>query len=629
MTFRISIRYPGRICGCAVWNTASRRLRLAGALAPLLCLLLTAARPGGAPRQAAPRVTVRINHRFSGVPLRMDDVSLLTAAGDDLSVSRLAYLVSDVALLRSDGSRVDLPSGPFYLNPAEGRLSFTLTGVPAGSYSGLAFQIGLEPKTNHSDPAHYPAGHPLNPLVSRLHWGWQGGYVFLAMEGSYTASDGRLRGYSYHLGNDANRTAITLAGRLDVAGDTDASVDFDVDRLFGGISPSPAHGADSTHSAPGDALAARLKSNLATAFAWRGAEAASSPGLEPARGPAGSEPAKSVVPLPTPASTHPFPFRVPEGLPQPDLPADNPLTREGVSLGRKLFVDKRLSGNATQSCASCHRPDAAFSDSGRPRSAGIDHLPGTRRTMPLFNLAWSGPYTWDGRRARLREQALAPIVNRREMHASLDHVTAILLRDHDYPALFHSAFGSAGITPVKVGLALEQYLLTLTSTDSKFDRASRGIVKFTDEEKRGLLLFITEYDPARGRVGADCFHCHGGNMFSDYRYANNGIDDRFADRGRAMVTGREADLGKFKTPSLRNVAVTAPYMHDGRFKTLEQVVDHYTRGVHRTASLDPNIAKHPDSGMALTAADKKALVAFLKTLTDYKYLSGARHGRVP
>jgi cytochrome c peroxidase len=290
-----------------------------------------------------------------------------------------------------------------------------------------------------------------------------------------------------------------------------------------------------------------------------------------------------------------------------------------VALGKRLFFDRRLSGDTTQACASCHRPEAAFSDHGHARSRGIDGLPGTRRTMPLFNLAWSGPYTWDGRRTRLRDQALAPVANTREMHASLSRVISRLQADHDYPALFARAFGDRQVTAARIGLAIEQYLFTLISADSKFDRASRGQAPFTDREKRGLLLFITEYDPARGRIGADCFHCHGGNLFSDYRYANNGLDATFRDRGRALVTHRDADLGKFKTPSLRNVAITGPYMHDGRFKTLEQVIDHYTSGVYRTATLDPNIAKHPDTGMVLSAADKRALVAFLKTLTDTRY----------
>ena len=138
----------------------------------------------------------------------------------------------------------------------------------------------------------------------------------------------------------------------------------------------------------------------------------------------------------------------------------------------------------------------------------------------------------------------------------------------------------------------------------------------TEEEKRGFQLFSTEYDPRRGQFGADCFHCHGGALFQSQTFANNGLDSEFADIGRAKVTGRESDTGKFAVPSLRNVALTGPYMHDGRFTTLEEAVAHYCTGVKRSTTLDPNLAKHPNGGVPLTEADQKALVAFLKSLTD-------------
>jgi cytochrome c peroxidase len=181
------------------------------------------------------------------------------------------------------------------------------------------------------------------------------------------------------------------------------------------------------------------------------------------------------------------------------------------------------------------------------------------------------------------------------------------------------------VTAERVALALEQFLLTLISQDSKFDRASRKIETLTAEERRGLELFVTEHDPARGLRGADCFHCHGGNLFTSGQLANNGLPALGAtggkgDEGRFDVTGNEADRGKFKVPSLRNVAATGPYMHDGRFATLEEVVEHYDRGVQRSATLDPNLAKHPASGLGLSAEDKRALVAFLKTLTDETFL---------
>jgi len=190
----------------------------------------------------------------------------------------------------------------------------------------------------------------------------------------------------------------------------------------------------------------------------------------------------------------------------------------------------------------------------------------------------------------------------------------------NYPELFATAFGSPEITSEKIGLALESFLLTLTSFDSKFDRAIRGDETLSDAEKRGFELFITEYDPRREQYGADCFHCHGGALFQSQTFANNGLDSESKDLGRAKITGKDSDKGKFSTPSLRNIAITAPYMHDGRFATLQEVVEHYSTGVKRSATLDPNLAKHPDGGIRLSKEDKAALVAFLLTLTDEKYI---------
>jgi cytochrome c peroxidase len=238
--------------------------------------------------------------------------------------------------------------------------------------------------------------------------------------------------------------------------------------------------------------------------------------------------------------------------------------------------------------------------------------------MPLFNLAWKTSFFWDGRAPSLRAQTLEPIQDHAEMDESLDRVVR-KLQSAGYAEDFGAAFRPPEITPEKVGLALEAYLLTLTSFDSRFDRALRGGGELSAEERRGLELFMTEYDPRRGLEGADCFHCHGGALFQSQLFANNGLDVRPADRGRGKITGRPGDEGRFSTPSLRNIAVTAPYMHDGRFATLEEVVRHYSTGVQRSPTLDPNLAKHPDGGLNLSAADQRALVAFLKTLTDRRW----------
>jgi cytochrome c peroxidase len=256
-------------------------------------------------------------------------------------------------------------------------------------------------------------------------------------------------------------------------------------------------------------------------------------------------------------------------------------------------------------------------------SRGVGGEIGTRNAPALENLAWKNSFFWDGRAKTLREQVLQPIQNPIEMHESLANAVAKISADTNYPRLFANAFGSPQITSDKIARALEQFLLVQVSFDSKFDRVLNGRANFTAQEQRGFELFNTEYDPYHGQFGADCFHCHGGPLLQSQDFANNGLDSAFYDLGRYSITKRAGDAGKFAVPSLRNVAVTAPYMHDGRFRTLEEVVEHYCTGMKRSATLDPNLAKHPDGGVPLSVDDKKALVAFLKTLTDEKYLRPA------
>jgi cytochrome c peroxidase len=208
-----------------------------------------------------------------------------------------------------------------------------------------------------------------------------------------------------------------------------------------------------------------------------------------------------------------------------------------------------------------------------------------------------------------------PIQDHGEMDEKLDRVVEKLRAHADYPALFERAFSPPGITPEKLALAIENFLLSLVSGGAKFDRYMRQQTELTPEEKRGFELFFLEFEPRTGQGGADCFHCHGGAFFTDHQFHNNGLGDE-KDLGRFAITQRESDRGKFATPGLRNVARTAPYMHDGRFATLEEVIGHYNRGVKRSPTLDPNLAKHPASGLGLSDADVRALVAFLHTLTD-------------
>ena len=328
--------------------------------------------------------------------------------------------------------------------------------------------------------------------------------------------------------------------------------------------------------------------------------------------------ARMPSPLVAPSAT-PYHLTISQFAPSPNFPRDNPVTGEGVALGSQLFFDRRLSENNRQNCAACHRPREAFAEPRR-FSRGVEGNIGTRNAMPLLNLAWKSSFFWDGRAATVREQVLQPIQNPIEMHETLPNVVAKISADNDYHRLFSNAFGSAEITPNRIARALEQFLLVQVSFDSKFDHVLNGQAKFTAEEQRGFNLFHTEYDPQRGQYGADCFHCHGGVLLQSQSFANNGLDSTFRDMGLYKTTKRNGDQGKFSVPTLRNVAVTAPYMHDGRFRTLEEVVEHYCTGMVRSATLDPNLAKHPNRGVPLNAADKSALVAFLRTLTDEKFL---------
>ncbi len=570
---------------------------------------------------SAADLTLVVEPRWKDAALSVPSGLLLNDAGQEIRLTRLALLVSDVELQRADGSRVRLDGQYGFIEAASGRWTITMRGVPEGAFVGLEFNVGVPANVNHADPGAWPAGHALHPLVNGLHWSWQGGYVFAAIEGRWRERGGEEasaaageRGFSYHLATDARlmRTGFRADYRVD--GATAIRLALDLARVLAPLRLAGDDGSESTHSAADDALAPRIGSALERAWFWLEAVPART------RRATESAPTDDVARRVSGGTGTPFAFTVPAGFPQPDLPADNPLTVEGIALGEALFFDARLSMNGAQSCASCHAPTRAFSDSvALSRGARGDR--GARNAMPLFNLAWSPGYAWDGSQPRIRDQALAAWTNPIEMAASPAEIVAALACDDGLAGQFRAVFGDEAITADRVTLALEQYLLTLVAADSKFDRALRGAAELTAEERRGFELFATEYDPARGKRGADCFHCHGGALFTDFGVRNNGLDLVALDAGRAGVTASAADAGKFKTPSLRNVAVTGPYMHDGRFATLEEVVAHYDHGVQRAAALDPNLAKHPANGLALSKADQAALVAFMLALTEERHSS--------
>jgi len=297
-------------------------------------------------------------------------------------------------------------------------------------------------------------------------------------------------------------------------------------------------------------------------------------------------------PQPQTETLTPYHLYSPPYFPQLIIPADNPLTVEGIALGRKLYYDTILS-NDGRACASCHTPQYAFS-SPIPNS------------MPHFNLAWNNKFLWNG----LVEGKLEDIMAF-EVNVFFNTDISKLNNNALYPALFKKIYNVDVITSKQVAYALAQFIRTQSSTNSKFDKYLRYETMLTPSEMNGFVLYNTEK--------GDCFHCHSLGLFNDNAYHNNGNDSVFigVNQGHYEVTGNTSDMGKFKTPSLRNVELTAPYMHDGRFATLEEVVEHYNSGVKHSSTLDPIFSK-PNHlfGLQLSDQEKTDLVVFLKTLTD-------------
>jgi cytochrome c peroxidase len=315
----------------------------------------------------------------------------------------------------------------------------------------------------------------------------------------------------------------------------------------------------------------------------------------------------------------PYKLIIPSGLPAMQVPADNPLTEEGVELGRRLFYDPILSGNNTISCASCHKQEFAFTDSSNQFSIGIDGVNGTRNAMPIMNLGYQRRFFWDGGAADLESQVIGPIQNPVEMHEDLKGMIAELNAHKEYPELFNRVFGSSTITTPMVMRAIAQFERTLISGNSKFDQVKRGEVSFTTQEARGRDLFETEEK-------GDCTHCHSlGSTFSDFEFRNTGLDSITVDAGRAMITFLATDSGKFKTPSLRNIALTAPYMHDGRFRTLEECIDHYNTNFRYTKNLDGSLGIRKKG--QLNTQEKADLIAFLHTLTDHEFITNPKFAK--
>ncbi|HLP33499.1 MAG TPA: cytochrome c peroxidase [Bacteroidia bacterium] len=284
---------------------------------------------------------------------------------------------------------------------------------------------------------------------------------------------------------------------------------------------------------------------------------------------------------------------------------DNPLSSEGIALGKQLFYDPLLSSDSTVACASCHHLEMAFSDGGKGFSTGVNGKQGRRNAPGVFNVLWHPHFMADGGVNHLEVMPLAPITDTLEMNEKISTVNQKIQRSKFYPALFKTAFGSDSITTRKVMLALAQFMGSIISADARYDQVKAGKAKFTQEEKQGEKLFMQQ-----------CSGCHSGVLFTDFSFRNNGLSTDFSDPGRARVTSNESDKGKFKVPSLRNVALTAPYMHDGRFASLNEVLNHYRNPMKQSATLD----KEQLSKIDLSDEESKAVIAFLHTLTDSGFI---------
>lgn len=340
----------------------------------------------------------------------------------------------------------------------------------------------------------------------------------------------------------------------------------------------------------------------------------------------------------------PYQIRIPKSFPtRMNIPADNPMTVEGIELGRYLFYDGRLSGrtepDSMMSCGTCHIQSNSFECGiNHPkyvggRTFGIKGLYTPHYMLPLINLVWNeSGYLWSGLisennpqnvKRNIEDLVWIGITAPHEMAGDTNKTKALIQKTNGYPELFEKAFGSRTVTMHNISRAIAQFIRTLISSDSKFDRYMRGEQQLTTKELNGYVLFMTEN-------GADCFHCHGGDgnpLFTTNLFYNNGKDSVFSDpRDRYSVTGITSDRGAYKATTLRNIDLTGPYMHDGRFKTLDDVIDFYSEGIIWSPNVHPLMHHAYDGGIHLTKSEKADLITFIKTLHDDSFLTNPSFG---
>lgn len=309
---------------------------------------------------------------------------------------------------------------------------------------------------------------------------------------------------------------------------------------------------------------------------------------------------------------HPLSLEVPAGFPAPQYSfTGNPLTQEGFELGRKLFYDGRLSKDGNFPCASCHQQFAAFATFDHSLSHGFNNQFTTRNAPGLFNLAWLKEMHWDGGIANMEVQPLAPLTAPNEMAEDINNVIKKLEQDDTYPRLFAAAFGDATINSQRMLFAITQFVGSMVSANSKYDKVKQGQASFSLTEQNGYTIFQSK-----------CVSCHPEPLFTDNSFRNAGlpVDPFINDYGRMGITNNPEDSLKFKVPSLRNVALTFPYGHDGRFSSITSVLDHYSSGIQNSPTLDPLLKNK----IPLTNAEKFYLLEFLKTLSDSTFINDKR-----
>jgi cytochrome c peroxidase len=298
----------------------------------------------------------------------------------------------------------------------------------------------------------------------------------------------------------------------------------------------------------------------------------------------------------------------PSNWPKPQYDFEkNPLTDSKIQLGRKLFYDPQLSANNTISCANCHLSYTAFTHVDHPVSHGIYDSIGFRNSPVLINLAWNKYFMWDGAVNHIEVQALAPITDKREMAETMSNVINKLNQSNEYKSLFFEAFSDSSINSQAILKAMAQFQLTLISSNSKYDKVKLGTVEFSAKEENGYRLFKKH-----------CNSCHTEPLFTNGEFENNGIpvDSNFNDLGRYRITLQSKDSLKFKVPTLRNIEYSIPYMHDGRFKSLNAVVNHYTTQIESS----PNKSSKISRNISLSANERIDIVAFLLTLSDNDFI---------